>query len=244
MTYRRLEVRWWGRFRSIAWHLACEQAHLFGVSCEHLGGESAICELAKPARRRMERRKPLFSAGSQIADPPPRYSHETQTSEPARRLRDVSKHNCAWPEPQRNWRDKRDGILVPRASNSFGQRKDCRDVHLKGPGSPGDEDEGTATELRLDRERSSFYRQSHTRRATMYISMQINGKNEKGFARTYAPVLVVTQSLHSPIARSPLSQRKTRNFQKFSKRPIVQPVHSKKFYKYSRYKQKVLSKIL
>ena len=37
--------------------------------------------------------------------------------------------------------------------------------------------------LALDRERSSFYPQRQARRVTMYIIMQINGKNEEGLGR-------------------------------------------------------------
>ena len=57
--------------RRFARTLACEQAHLFGVSREYLGGGATICEPAKPAR------SPILLAGSQIAAPPRRYSRET-----------------------------------------------------------------------------------------------------------------------------------------------------------------------
>ena len=55
--------------------LACEQARLFGVSRASILAAGPHLRAAKVGEENGD--KPILLAGSQIAAPPPRYSHET-----------------------------------------------------------------------------------------------------------------------------------------------------------------------
>ena len=60
--------------------LACEQAHLFGASCEYLGGGVAICEPAEEASRDLRAGEAGEENGAEDTRTKP------QTSEPDLRL--------------------------------------------------------------------------------------------------------------------------------------------------------------